>query len=142
MSWILPFEPALDPPDYWCTSRCERRCEEHRNPDDVREDLDAAIAAAIAVFPSGYVPLKSEVREDIDTADWVRRRARPDSHGIAAGWRDSWSCYKTAAAVPDSGAFDAYVAACDNAVDTLRELVESERLHQIECDCDCSCHEV
>lgn len=142
MSWILPFEPPLDPPDNYCTRRCERRCEEYRHPDLVEEELETAIAAAIAVFPQGYVPLPSEVREDVETSDWVRRRARPDSHGIAAGWRDSWSCYKTSVDAPSVDAFDAYVAACDNAVDTLRELVESERLHEIACDCDCACHEV
>lgn len=142
MSWTLPFEPPLDPPDDYCTRRCERRCEEHRDPDDVQEDLNAAITAAIALFPSGYVPLSSEVRDDMDTARWCRKSRRDDSqYGIAAGWRESWSCYETTAPMPNVDAFDAYVNACDAAVDLLIEFEEAERLHEIAGDCDCSCHE-
>jgi len=142
MSWILPFEPDLNPPDHWCTRRCERHCEEHRDPDDVQQDLDAAVAAAIAVFPAGYVPLASEVLDDIETCKWARKSRRDDScYGIAQGWRDSWSCYETTAPMPNVDAFDAYVAACEEAIDLLVEFEEAERLHEIAGDCGCACHD-
>jgi len=143
MSWTLPFEPDLNPPDYWCTRHCERHCEEYRHPDLVEEELETAIAAAIAVFPPGYVPLSSEVREDVEACKWAKKSRRDDSqYGIAAGWREAWSCYKTSVEAPAVEAFDAYVAACDAAVDLFLEFQESERLHEIACDCGCACHEV
>lgn len=127
-------------PGCYHTRNCDRWCDEHRDPDAVQGDIDDAINACIPLFPAGYIPTRDDVREDISTLRWAAKTRRDDSaYGVAAGWRDSWSCYTTAP-VPSVDAFDAYLRACDLALDLCAEQERSEELRENASRCGCDCH--
>ena len=141
MSWILSIEPPVDPPECGHTRGCDRYCDDHRHPDVVQEDLDDAIQAARRAFPPGLVPSNDEVDSDVSTLRWAAKTRRDDSaYGIAQGWRDAWSCYETTAPVPSVDAFDAYIAACDAALDLFNEYHRSDELRDQVSRCGCDCH--